>query len=60
MQRTVGALMISRSRIRSIAITLFQDEILARMEGANQPTQQMLEPRDHGENLSLPPPVLSH
>jgi hypothetical protein len=52
--------MISRSRIRSIAITLFQDEILARMEGANQPTQQMLEPRDHGENLSLPPPVLTH
>jgi len=29
---------------------VFQDEILTGMEGANQPTQQMPEPDDHGEN----------
>jgi len=31
---------------------VFENEILAGTKGANQPTQQMSEPRDHGENLS--------
>ena len=30
---------------------VFEDEILAGTKGANQPTQQMPEPHDHGQNL---------
>lgn len=30
---------------------VFQDQVLAGTKGANQPTQQMSEARDHGENL---------
>ena len=30
---------------------VFEDQVLAGTKGANQPTRQMSEGRDHGENL---------
>ena len=42
---------------------VFENEILAGTKSAKQPTKQMSEPRDHGENLIEPPPLdpsLSH
>ena len=36
---------------RRARFQVFEDQVLAGTKGANQPTQQMLEARDHGENL---------